>query len=164
VSLKRTERNLSFHADALRKLGRLSESEAVAREAADEFAATVRKELINEPAIDFRLQTLQGRSVTLESLRGQAVIITFWATWCVPCREEMPRLEQLYLRRPRGCTRARCSRVGPARPAPAGGTSRAFGLRVRLPGDHDDGDVLSVRPPQHIRQHHVAAHDRQPEV
>jgi peroxiredoxin len=96
VSLNRTERNLSFHADALRKVGRLSEAETVSREAADEFAASVKKELINEPAIGFRLQTLQGRTVTLESLRGKAVIISFWATWCFPCREEMPRLEQLY--------------------------------------------------------------------
>jgi peroxiredoxin len=84
------------HSDALRKLGRIEEADSVAREAADEFAASIRKQLINEPAKDFRLQALEGETVTLESLRGKAVIISFWATWCVPCREEMPRLAQLY--------------------------------------------------------------------
>jgi peroxiredoxin len=96
VSLHRTERNLSAHAEALRKLGRGPEATAVAREAADEFAASVRKQMINVPAKDFRLQTLQGRTITLESLRGKAVIMSFWATWCLPCREEMPKLAQLY--------------------------------------------------------------------
>jgi peroxiredoxin/tetratricopeptide (TPR) repeat protein len=96
VSLHRTERNLSSHAEALRKLGRVSEANAVAQEAADEFAANVRKEMVNEPGKDFRLKTIQGRTVTLESLRGKTVIISFWATWCLPCREEMPKLAQLY--------------------------------------------------------------------
>jgi peroxiredoxin/tetratricopeptide (TPR) repeat protein len=96
VSLHRTERNLSSYAEVLRRLGQVSEADAVTREAADEFAASVRRELINDPATDFRLQTLDGRTVTLESLRGKAVIISFWATWCLPCREEMPKLAQLY--------------------------------------------------------------------
>jgi cytochrome c biogenesis protein CcmG/thiol:disulfide interchange protein DsbE len=47
-------------------------------------------------APDFTLQTLDGRSMTLSDLRGQAVLINFWATWCPPCRLEMPAIQQVY--------------------------------------------------------------------
>jgi len=51
----------------------------------------------DEPeAPDFTLQTLEGRTVTLSALRGQVVFLNFWATWCPPCREEMPSIERLY--------------------------------------------------------------------
>ena len=38
---------------------------------------------------------MQGRTWTLERLRGRAVLLNFWATWCPPCRAEMPSLQQL---------------------------------------------------------------------
>jgi len=41
------------------------------------------------------LRDLAGQRVTLESLRGRIVVLNFWATWCVPCREEMPMLERI---------------------------------------------------------------------
>jgi cytochrome c biogenesis protein CcmG/thiol:disulfide interchange protein DsbE len=47
-------------------------------------------------APDFSLPTLEGRTVTLSSLRGQVVFLNFWATWCLPCREEMPSIERLH--------------------------------------------------------------------
>jgi peroxiredoxin len=40
--------------------------------------------------------TLDGDGVTLQALRGQSVVINFWATWCVPCRREMPELQSLH--------------------------------------------------------------------
>jgi|SRR5262249_11280978 len=43
-------------------------------------------------APDFRLQTLQGKVIRLADYRGKAVLLNFWATWCVPCKEEIPWL------------------------------------------------------------------------
>jgi peroxiredoxin len=49
-----------------------------------------------EMAADFKLQSLSGPPVTLSSLRGKVVFLNVWATWCGPCREEMPSMETLY--------------------------------------------------------------------
>jgi peroxiredoxin len=45
---------------------------------------------------DFIAQDLQGRPVRFGELREKAVLLNFWATWCPPCRKEMPAMEQLY--------------------------------------------------------------------
>ncbi|MDB4470850.1 TlpA family protein disulfide reductase [Deltaproteobacteria bacterium] len=47
-------------------------------------------------APDFTLTDMQGQKVSLADMRGKVVILNFWATWCPPCREEMPSMEMLY--------------------------------------------------------------------
>jgi len=51
---------------------------------------------LGSPAPDFTLQTADGTAVQLAKLKGKPVWINFWATWCVPCREEMPAMQELY--------------------------------------------------------------------
>jgi len=47
-------------------------------------------------AADFKLETLNGTTVSLDSLRGKVVFLNVWATWCAPCLEEMPSMQTLY--------------------------------------------------------------------
>lgn len=51
---------------------------------------------VGEIAPDFKLKTLEGKTVRLSDFRGQRVIVNFWATWCPPCRAEIPDLQKLY--------------------------------------------------------------------
>jgi peroxiredoxin len=48
------------------------------------------------PAPDFTLRQMSGPNLRLQEQRGQVVLVNFWATWCGPCREEMPHMNRLY--------------------------------------------------------------------
>lgn len=50
----------------------------------------------NAPAPDFVVQTLDGDTLRLADLRGQVVLVNFWATWCAPCRLEMPGFQDVW--------------------------------------------------------------------
>lgn len=55
-----------------------------------------RNDLTGKSAADFSLATLDGKNVKLSSLKGQIVLLDFWATWCGPCRAEMPTIVKLH--------------------------------------------------------------------
>ncbi len=69
----------------------------------DVLQFTGRPELTEAPlagylAPDFTLPTIQGEWVTLSDLRGRPVVLNFWATWCPPCRAEIPDIQRVHER------------------------------------------------------------------
>jgi peroxiredoxin len=59
-------------------------------------AATAAATLTSGPAPDFTLHSVAGANLRLQEQRGQVVMLNFWASWCAPCRQEMPQLDRLY--------------------------------------------------------------------
>ncbi|MCU6452523.1 TlpA family protein disulfide reductase [Sphingomonas sp. A2-49] len=52
--------------------------------------------IVGKPAPDFEITLIDGSKVRLADLRGQVIVLNFWATWCVPCRAELPLLDGYY--------------------------------------------------------------------
>ena len=55
-----------------------------------------RPPLVGAPAPEIALKDLQGQEVRLSDLHGKVVLLNFWATWCKPCKEEMPAMQASY--------------------------------------------------------------------
>jgi peroxiredoxin len=59
------------------------------------FSSSPAESKTGTKAKDFTVSSLTGEEISLAQLRGKVVLINFWATWCMPCREELPRLSSL---------------------------------------------------------------------
>ena len=57
---------------------------------------TLKKLRIGAKAIDFAVTAIDGKEIALEQYRGKVVLLDFWATWCAPCRAEMPNVKAVY--------------------------------------------------------------------
>ena len=55
----------------------------------------VQKSIIGSASADFTLPDVEGRQIRLSDFRGKTVLLAFWATWCPPCKEELPTLQKI---------------------------------------------------------------------
>lgn len=55
---------------------------------------------VGEKAPDFQVETIDGKKVKLSDYRGKKVFLNFWATWCPPCKAEMPHMQSFYEEKP----------------------------------------------------------------
>jgi peroxiredoxin len=62
------------------------------------LSANATATIVEGKAPDFTLKSAKGSNLKLSEHRGEVVMINFWASWCAPCREEMPILNDMYLR------------------------------------------------------------------
>jgi peroxiredoxin len=74
----------------------LGSASLVTRPAAAGVALPAPAPVVGAPAPDFTLADFSGAQVSLSSYKGQVVLLNFWATWCGPCKIEMPTLQQHY--------------------------------------------------------------------
>jgi peroxiredoxin len=58
--------------------------------------ALAKRPQVGQPAPEFTVKLLSGEQLRLSDLKGQVVLLNFWATWCVPCRTELPDLDAFY--------------------------------------------------------------------
>ncbi len=90
----------------------------------------------NAPAPDFTLKSLQGPNMRLAEQRGRVVLVNFWATWCGPCKQEMPHLNRLYDKY-RSSGFVLMGDSVDEDPKTAAGTAGRFGLRFPVLFDAD---------------------------
>lgn len=78
------------------KLGSNSSEDTIKADSENNLEAVETASLEGRQAPGFNLSNLQGEPVNLADYRGKIVFLNFWATWCEPCKEEMPSMQRLY--------------------------------------------------------------------
>lgn len=96
VKIAETEVRLTHWAIALEKLNRIEEASVVRDRAQSFLAQSIKKKFVTEQFDNLTIESIQGETLNLADLRGRTVLITFWASWCVPCRLEIPHLKTLF--------------------------------------------------------------------
>ena len=84
--------SLALAVGAWRFFSTVSDSERTPSDTSPTYAARP----VGRPAPDFTLPLFSGGTLSLHSLKGKPVVLNFWASWCVPCREETPLLVRLH--------------------------------------------------------------------
>jgi cytochrome c biogenesis protein CcmG, thiol:disulfide interchange protein DsbE len=92
---------------------------------------------VGDPAPDFSLKDRKGKTWILSELKGQVVLVNFWATWCPPCREEMPSMQKLYARLP-GDNFKMLAILNKDKPALADFVATQIGFTIPILNDQDN--------------------------
>lgn len=96
LQIEQTERRLSRLATALVKLDRTADAAAIGEQARMFLAESIKKNFVSESVDDLEFKSIEGDSLRLFNLKGRVVIVNFWASWCIPCRQEIPHLKALF--------------------------------------------------------------------
>ena len=96
LHIEESEESLSHLAEALEKLNRVDEAAIAKARALTFLTESIKKNFISKPVDDLQVTSIKGQSLKLSDLKGRIVIVNFWASWCIPCRQEIPHLKTLF--------------------------------------------------------------------
>ena len=96
LHIEESEERLSHLAKALEKLNRVDDAAIAKARALTFLTESIKKNFISKSVDDLQVTSIKGQSLKLSDLKGRIVIVNFWASWCIPCRQEFPHLKTLF--------------------------------------------------------------------